>query len=83
MLLAHRRVEFVSSGGKLLTSFSLSQCGQAARAAGGVNETRGVSRPRLLNALAEQLPPGSIRYNSSVVGVTEDSSGEQGVVCVR
>jgi hypothetical protein len=76
----HRRFEFVSSSGKLLTSFDLSECGQAARAAGGVNETRGVSRPRLLKALAQQLPAGSIRFNSSVVGLTDDSSGGLGLL---
>jgi hypothetical protein len=76
----YRRVEFVSSSGKLLTSFDLSECGQTARAAGGVNETRGVSRPRLLKALAQQLPAGSIRFNSSVVGLTDDSSGGQGLL---
>jgi hypothetical protein len=69
-------IEFVSSSGKLLKQFNLSQCGQAARAAGGINETRGVSRPRLLSVLADQLPPGALRFNSSVVGMSElDGSG--------
>lgn len=64
-------IEFVSSSGKLLKQFNLSQCGQAARAAGGVNETRGVSRPRLLSVLADQLPPGSLKFNCSVVGMSD------------
>jgi hypothetical protein len=42
-----------------------------------VNETRGVSRPSLLNALADQLPPNSIRFNSSVTAASPSSSGEQ------
>lgn len=71
-------IEFVSSSGKLLKQLSLSDCGQAARAAGGVNETRGVSRPRLLSVLAEQLPRGAIKFNSSVVGMS-DLNGSGGL----
>lgn len=58
-----------------MRGFSLSECGTAARAGGGVNETRGVTRPRLLNVLAEQLPPGSIRFNSGVEGVDTSAAG--------
>jgi hypothetical protein len=70
-------IEFVTSGGKLLKRFDMSECGQAATAAGGVNETRGVSRPRLLNALADQLPPGTIKFNSNVTGAALHDAGEQ------
>lgn len=67
----------MSSKGKLLKQFNLIDCGKVATAAGGINETRGVSRPRLLNALADQLPAGTIKFNSRVTGVDIGGAGEQ------
>lgn len=65
----------MSSTGKLLRGFDFSECSTAAAAAGGVNETRGVSRSRLLKALADELPPGALRFNSRVTGFSNQQAG--------
>jgi hypothetical protein len=64
-----RRIELVSAKGRLLRRFTFDECDVAAPSAGGVNEMRGVLRSQLLAALADQLPPGTIRFGAGVTGV--------------
>ncbi|KAF6258828.1 hypothetical protein COO60DRAFT_1638915 [Scenedesmus sp. NREL 46B-D3] len=70
-----QRVDLVRSDGKLLRSFTLDECDAASVAAGGVNETRGISRAHLLGALAAQLPKGALQFSSNVTGIGRGEAG--------
>jgi hypothetical protein len=67
-----RRIELVSSRGKLLRQFAFSECDVAGppTASGHANEMRGVARAQLLQALAGQLPPSALHLGAGVTGVT-------------
>jgi hypothetical protein len=69
-------VDLVRNDGKLLRSFTLDECDAASAAAGGVNETRGVSRAHLLGALAAQLPDGAVQFSSNITGISSGQDGE-------
>lgn len=69
------RVDLVRADGKMLRSFTLDECDAASAAAGGVNETRGVSRGHLLEALAAQLPDGAVQFSSDVKGISSGADG--------
>ncbi|CAM6127155.1 unnamed protein product [Calypogeia fissa] len=52
--------------GKLLRNFQFSEC------PGGPHEVRGVERKLLIDALAAQLPPGTIQLNCGVRAIREE-----------
>lgn len=60
---------------KLLRNFKFSEC------PGGPHEVRGVERKRLAEALAAQLPPGTIQLNSRVSAIRREPG--QGITKVE
>eukprot|EP00878_Enallax_costatus_P022960 GHUV01024403.1.p1 GENE.GHUV01024403.1~~GHUV01024403.1.p1 ORF type:complete len:396 (+),score=69.76 GHUV01024403.1:451-1638(+) len=69
------RVELCNHSGRLLKSFALADCTSSSYSGGIRNETRGVLRAELLQALAQQLPTDAIQYNTQVVGVHDTPQG--------
>eukprot|EP00850_Spirogloea_muscicola_P002028 SM000007S20988 [mRNA] locus=s7:1407747:1419040:+ [translate_table: standard] len=61
------RVELCSSDGRLLKAFDFDECD------GGPHEVRGVHRVALLQALAKDLPPNTIRFSSRVSSIAGSS----------
>jgi len=68
------RVELTAAHGKLLRSFSLSECDAVARGGPPAGEFRGVNRTVLLDVLADTLPAGTIRFGEAVESVESSAS---------
>jgi 2-polyprenyl-6-methoxyphenol hydroxylase-like FAD-dependent oxidoreductase len=63
------RTELCSRDGRLLRAFDFNRDCE-----GGPHEARGMRRSEILEALAAQLPDGSIRFNAAVSSVTADGA---------